>query len=253
MQPTQQPAKAPSFTRKLRSVLKRTLLGPVNSSGAYIMQVSPDHLYYNFESFNWLKSVWTDDGTDHNQGDLIRLVFFITNLKKLQEDKVPGAFAELGVWRGNSAKVLRHLAPDRKLYLLDTFEGFSTKDTATDPSHAHHSGFADTTLDRVKNFVGINDNTVYCPGYFPDTASMIPPSEKFAFVHLDCDLEAPIRAGLDYFYPRMNRGGMIFVHDYESGGAWPGVKKAVDEFLADKPESLVVMPDKSGTAIFRKV
>ena len=44
----------------------------------------------------------------------------------------------------------------------------------------------------------------------------------------------------------------MIVHDYSSG-AWPGIKQAVDEFLLNKPETLVRIPDKSGTAIFKKV
>jgi O-methyltransferase len=44
----------------------------------------------------------------------------------------------------------------------------------------------------------------------------------------------------------------MIVHDY-SGIAWEGVKKAVDEFLAPRPERPVLLPDRSGTAMIRKV
>jgi len=49
----------------------------------------------------------------------------------------------------------------------------------------------------------------------------------------------------------MSRGGMLVLHDYASGH-WPGIRRAGDAFLLDKPERVVLMPDKSGTAIFRK-
>lgn len=60
-----------------------------------------------------------------------------------------------------------------------------------------------------------------------------------------------MRAGLEYFYPRISAGGLLIVHDYGSG-LWPGVTFAVDQFLRDKPERLVSIPDKSGTAVIVK-
>ena len=43
----------------------------------------------------------------------------------------------------------------------------------------------------------------------------------------------------------------MFVHDYASG-IWPGVTQATDELRAATGESLVLLPDKSGTAIIRR-
>jgi len=43
-------------------------------------------------------------------------------------------------------------------------------------------------------------------------------NDRFAFVHLDADLEAPIAAGLEFFWPRLTPGEWIVVHDYN---AWP--------------------------------
>ena len=80
----------------------------------------------------------------------------------------------------------------------------------------------------------------------------LPEDARFALVHLDCDLYAPTRAAMEFFYPRLTRGGLLVVHDYASGH-WPGVVRAVDEFLADKPEKPVLIPDKSGSAALVKV
>jgi O-methyltransferase len=68
----------------------------------------------------------------------------------------------------------------------------------------------------------------------------------FAFVHLDADLYDPIMAGLQFFYPRVAKGGIIVVHDYNS---WPGARRAVDVYFQDKPEVPVPMPDKSGSVV----
>lgn len=246
----QTPVKASRLSRRIRSIFKRTLLRPINKSNAFFLQLVPDWVYSDNVDFQALRQHWSNDGSYNNEGDVARLLFLIANTQTVLASGVKGAFAELGVWRGNSAKIFQSLAPRRKLYLLDTFAGFSQKDTAVDPSAAQHTGFSDTSLGAVKAFVGAGNNVVYCPGYFPETASLIPRDETFALVHLDCDLYAPIKAGLEFFYPRLNPGGMMIIHDYRSGGHWPGVAKAVDEFMSDKPEGIITMPDKSGTAIF---
>jgi O-methyltransferase len=75
----------------------------------------------------------------------------------------------------------------------------------------------------------------------------IPFDERFAFVQIDCGLYQPAKAALEYFYPSMSHGGLIVVHDFASG-PWPGISPAVNEFLADKPESPLLIPDTSGSA-----
>jgi O-methyltransferase len=57
-------------------------------------------------------------------------------------------------------------------------------------------------------------------------------------------------AGLKYFYEKVNPGGFILAHDFNS---WPGSRKAVREFFHDKPEVPIPMPDKSGSALILKL
>jgi hypothetical protein len=49
----------------------------------------------------------------------------------------------------------------------------------------------------------------------------------------------------------MERGGVIFVHDYSSGH-WPGATRAVDEFCAHNGLVGVLLPDKSGSIVLCK-
>jgi O-methyltransferase len=163
---------------------------------------------------------------------------------------VDGALAELGVWRGQSARVLKGMAPGRMLYLFDTFSGFPADQIPVGDSRRDRNLFADTSLEAVKSFVG-TDEVVYVPGIFPDTAKQVPADLRFCFVHIDCDLGAPAQSGLEFFYPRVNKGGLIVMHDY-GNDSWPGVAQAVDTFFADKPEGVVLIPDKAGTAVVVK-
>lgn len=121
----------------------------------------------------YITKLWEHGQRGNNRGDWTRLYFLISSIGNLQRHKVQGAVAELGVFKGASAKIFNILMPKRDLYLFDTFEGFDQRDTASDPSGAiagHYNG----SLDEVKNFIGTAPNIHYCKGVFPDTATMVP-------------------------------------------------------------------------------
>lgn len=193
----------------------------------------------------WIKGV-----EQNNLGDLNRLYFLYVNLKEVLNDIPFGDVAELGVYKGNSAKLMTLLAPERTIYLFDTYEGFDQRDIVEEGIPDSWPRY-ESTLESVRSVIGNKNNVKYIKGYFPDTTVEISNQTMFAFVHLDCDLYKPTSEGLEYFYPRLVPGGMLVIHDYYSG-YWPGVKKAVDEYLLDKSESLIHIPDKSGTVALRK-
>lgn len=210
-----------------------------------------DHDHGQLDAFPRFRSDWIKGNAANNLGDLTRLHMLALNLGHLIEENIPGDFAELGVYKGNSAKILAEFSrrAGRKLYLFDTFSGFDPRETRRLAAEVA-AAFRDTNLEAVTAFVG-KKGVVYIPGLFPESLRGGPELGNFALVHVDCDLYEPMKAGLEFFYGRMSRGGMFILHDYASGH-WPGIRRAVDEFLLDKPERLVLIPDKSGTAILRK-
>jgi len=188
----------------------------------------------------------------NNRGDVARFYFLNMVCDQILKEGLHGDIAELGVYKGNTAFVLADLA--RRIgstaYLLDTFGGFSPDDLrGIDASAGLH--FSDTSLSSVQKLVG-TDHVRFIQGYFPESASQMKGDLSFCLVHLDCDLYAPFEAALRYFYPRLVTGGFLILHDY-ANASWKGAEKAVDEFLADKPEKVIPIPDKSGTAVVRKI
>ncbi|MFH1297437.1 MAG: TylF/MycF/NovP-related O-methyltransferase [Bacteroidota bacterium] len=185
--------------------------------------------------------------------DKVRFFTWWLQTERLHRDKVPGAFAELGVYKGDSARLLHLMDPARKLYLFDTFEGFPGVDLLGETGKAATyttRNFADTSVSKVLRRIKGNDLLRICPGYFPDSAAPVA-GETFALVNIDADLYKPTRAGLEFFYPRMSSGGVILVHDYNR--KWPGVVRAADEFLLTIPEFPVLIPDLDGTLVIIKM
>jgi len=100
------------------------------------------------------------------------------------------------------------------------------------------TAFSDTSLEIVSEKLrrfGLN-NVQLIKGFFQESLARCK-EDRFAFVHLDGDTYASYRDCLVHVYPRLARGAIVVFDEYDDP-AWPGCNKAVDEFLADKPERL---------------
>lgn len=164
-----------------------------------------------------------------------------------------GAVAELGVYRGVFARVINETFPERKLYLFDTFEGFPQEDINYEIENELLTNdigmLTNTSVDYVLGKMPHQENVVIRKGYFPDTVEGL--EEKFVFVNIDVDLYKPIKAGLEYFWPRMVDNGYIFVHDYFSN-AYAGSRKAVEEFAEEHRVGFIPIGDTLSVAFVKK-
>lgn len=165
--------------------------------------------------------------SDHEAHQLVRLV--------RSTAKVPGDLAEVGTYRGVSAKLIaeaRGTTP-KTLHLFDTFEGLPELQDID--RSVFYEGQYQADLHDVADYLGAYPHIALYAGVFPKTAGPIE-QKKFSFVHLDVDLYESTKEALEFFYPRMTQGGVIVSHDYI---VTPGATKAVQEFMADKPEPVV--------------
>ena len=145
-------------------------------------------------------------------------------------NNLDGSFAQVGVYKGGTAKLISMVRnPSKSFYLFDTFEGLPKNDPNID---YHEQGEFAAGLDEVLLLFEGDSKVKITKGIFPETAGIIPKPEKFAFVYSDVDLYDSNHAVLNFFYPRMTQGGVIMFDDYE----WehcPGIKKSIDDFLSE--------------------
>ena len=169
-------------------------------------------------------------------------------LERLRTERIAGALAEVGVWRGETSAFLHRVAPERRLYLFDTFKGFSDKDL---PAGTADSRFRDTSAEAVRRRVGPSQNVVLVPGHVPGTLERVA-GERFAMVLLDLDLYEPTRASLEFFYPLLEPGAYLVMHDYNNSESDWACKRAFDAFLERRRERIVELGDVWGSALIRK-
>jgi O-methyltransferase len=150
--------------------------------------------------------------------------------------RVPGEMAEVGVFQGASARLLCESKGDKTLHLFDTFEGLP-KSSQHDRQVHDEKQYA-CSLESVQQYLEGQPHVHYHKGMFPESAKGLPET-TFSFVHCDVDLYESTLACLNYFYPRMTKGGVILSHDYS---LLAGVKRAFREFLEGKPESPIELP-----------
>lgn len=148
--------------------------------------------------------------------------------------KVPGDIAEVGVYKGGSAKIICSAKGDRALHLFDTFAGLPKVDEVDQVWPFYEGKFA-ASYENVKAYLAQEKNVFLYKGLFPDTSDPVK-DKQFSLVNLDVDTYESTQKCLEFFYPRMSTGGVIISHDYLTV---PGVRKAVDEYFADKPEPVV--------------
>lgn len=158
---------------------------------------------------------------------------------------VPGDLVEVGVYRGASARIIRQFASSEKtLHVCDTFRGLP--EPGQDDAEFYKGQFA-SNLASVQQYLG-HDGVKYHVGIFPDAASEEMRSMKFSFVHLDVDLYEGTLECLQFFYPRLNTGGILLSHDFGAERA-PGVEKAFAEYFNTGSGTYVALSGYQGLTV----
>ena len=145
----------------------------------------------------------------------------------LAAQNVAGEIAEVGTYRGASAKLLRRYgAPHKTLHVFDTFEGLP-------PPGDHDAEFLAgqfaSSLADVRAYLG-EAGIEYHAGRFPQSVDDRVSALRFSFVHIDVDLYQSTLDCLKFFYPRMSAGAILLSHDFGADRA-PGVVKAFAEYF----------------------
>lgn len=144
-------------------------------------------------------------------------------------EKVSGDMAEAGVFLGGTARLI--LSGSKKhLHLFDTFEGLPH-----DEGNFASGEWKGSLPDVKRNLAEYADRLTFHPGLFPASTAGLD-DLRFSFVHLDLDLYTSTFAALEWFWPRLEKGGILLSHDYPLS---EGVVRAFHEFFDERPEPII--------------
>lgn len=172
---------------------------------------------------------------------------------------VEGDTVECGVLDGATSYLIcnaaKKLGIHKRHHAFDSWEGLSDVLPEDHTENKLNTFFwkkgdlsvsQETTMKNLAAFDSISYYKGWIPSRFKEVEEI-----SFSFVHIDVDIYQPTRDSLEFFYPRMNPGGIILCDDY-GYHTCPGAKKAFDDFMLDKIEGPVIhIPTGQGFIVKR--
>lgn len=191
---------------------------------------------------------------------------------------LPGDVVECGLGKGSTFSMLAYLAGTetnraRKLWGFDSFEGWPqpTKwDRSPRNPQAGEWRVDQETITNRLNESGICEefpdlDIRIVRGFFNKSLPRFP-ARSIALLHIDADLYPGYRDALKYLYPKVIPGGVVAFDEYKEfpedhGGAsygkgtiekWPGATKAIDDYFANRPETIQYHPETKKYYVVKK-
>ena len=183
------------------------------------------------------KNEWSDNFFKQMSSfSLIQLIRYTLKKNEVYD------FVECGCWQGHSSHIISQLISEYKkeinLHIFDSFEGMS-KISKEDKV------FIDKKEERkINNIWSGNESFVknevlkdfnLCKiykGWIPSNFKEVD-SKKFSFVYIDVVLYEPTLATIEFFFPRLVKGGIIYCESYNSS-SFRGATNAWDKYFKDK-------------------
>lgn len=169
---------------------------------------------------------------------------YICTWAATQAMSLEGDFVECGVWYGILSKMICEYVnfneTKRNFYLFDTWGEMQGSHSAL----KYKPDIFDVVKERFSKFKNVH----LVRGVVPDSFAQVQ-IEKIAYLGIDMNGSIAERATLEAFYEKVVPGGIIYFDDY--GYDYPDLRKTVDDFFKDKPESLLHFP--SGNSIVIKI
>jgi len=164
----------------------------------------------------------------------------LANLWNMVQLVGPGIFMEVGSFRGGTALHICNAMVNRDapFYCFDPFEKGAFENITDVDKPFLPEPFTKTRFKSVVELLSCRPNAKVVQGYFPAAATDLN-LQDIAFCHLDVDIYDATKKCLEYLAPRLAPRALIVVDDYGCDDT-PGVKKAVDEFLAERASFLLI-------------
>jgi hypothetical protein len=239
-------------TTALRLCYRRFLRGDAYAGFELLRSLSrwiyPDYRFldprldwWSHEAFNaYLKRFGEQDALNTERRWAVHELLRLTR-------EVPGDTAECGAYLGAASFLIcaANAGTDKTHHIFDSFEGLSAPGPQ-DGSYWRQGDMAASEQELRRNLDRFDRVELYrgwIPERFPEVED-----RRFSFVHIDVDLTEPTAESIAFFYPRLERGGVLVCDDY-GFATCPGATRAMDDYLAERPEKMLALPSGGGVVI----
>jgi hypothetical protein len=186
------------------------------------------------------------------------------SVKYVEENNIKGDFVECGVYKGGQSMLMAYTLlqegqANRNIWLYDTYSGMS-KPTDKDVSLSEdkqaskiwqkkkresHNEWVYSSLSDVKRNMKQTEypkqNLDFVEGKVENTIPQSIP-QKISILRLDTDFYESTRHELEHLYPRLVKGGVLIIDDYNS---WKGARMATEEYI--KENNIKILLSKMDT------
>jgi O-methyltransferase len=127
------------------------------------------------------------------------------------------------------------------MHLYDSWGSMQEKDLLETEMN-HIGNYSELDINRTKkNLKEFEDKIIYHIGYIPESLDNEKAPKTIVYMHIDLNSAMPTLASLEFFFPRLVRGGVILFDDYGQE-EYKDTKKITDKFFSDKPGMLLKLP-----------
>jgi len=194
--------------------------------------------------------------------------------KYVIKQNIKGDFVECGVWRGGNAivaaAIFKSYGENRKVWLFDTFEGFTNiKTTEKDIYARSRKAMTDEMMSTGDNIFYdplkcgnsisdvkasfekcglLNDDVIFIKGSVMDTLEDDLVPDKIAVLRMDTDLYESTLKQLTVLYPKVECGGVMLEDDY---GTYDGPRLAMNEYFSNIRKPQIQYIDAHGIMVIK--
>lgn len=166
----------------------------------------------------------------------------LTTLKMVLEENIDGDIVELGCYAGTTSLFIRRLLDkcdsEKKFHVYDSFKGLPEKKKMDETNNILPAMKSYCKVEKTVFIDNFRKESLKLPeihagwfGKMPDSAY----PERISFAFFDGDFYDSIMDSFNKVYPKMVANSVLIIHDYNRDSL-PGVERACDDFLKDKPE-----------------
>jgi O-methyltransferase len=168
-----------------------------------------------------------------------------------QAARLPGDFVECGVNEGWLSLTICHFLDFNSLgkafYLFDTYSGIPAEQISErerERAALHH--YVDCYEATKAKFVGF-PNARLVRGRIPETLPAAP-VDKVSYLSIDMNIAKPERDAIEFFWPKLSRGGIVVLDDYAFGG-YDAQHETMDEFASSVGVGILTLPTGQGLIV----